>query len=486
MAPPVTVSNVPRKIEWEQPEDDIPSADGTRDFASEQRAQKVSIEPSVTERVMAASVSNIPRKIEWEQPEDDIPPVEETLDGLSSEQISVASVIEQEPIVAASTTAPATPRKIDWVQPDDDIPSMEDVMEVMATEQISEAALLQPTTEDIEPPRSIVAAKKIEWAQPDDDIPSMEDVMEVMATEQIVENALVQPVAADVPAASPITLPTTNEWMQPEHDIPSMEEGLEVLSMEPSAEVPKVQADAKEVAVEGSYNEPASEIINVMPVVRPEPEEITLVSPPRRITIDWEQPKPWETMSKEIEFFPTLLGDVDTNRKTDAQDEPFFSDYYTDGEARTSDHYRSLMIGSGFIALIVLFLFGNDSVWNYLQNGSPADSVAVKTTSTTQTFPQSGQTTTPNDLRLLKSFEKPKLDDLESGQSKPSAVRVSTSSSDETSTASKALDPNKEPQKAASGRSVGKSPVVPSTLVISSDDGKISSKLEPQSKRSSE
>jgi len=46
------------------------------------------------------------------------------------------------------------------------------------------------------------------------------------------------------------------------------------------------------------------------------------------------------------------------------------------------------------------------------------------------------------------------------------------------------LDPNKEPQKAASGRSVGKSPVVPSTLVISSDDGKISSKLEPQSKRS--
>jgi hypothetical protein len=313
----------------------------------------------------------------------------------------------------------------------------------------------------------------------------MEDVIEVLPTGQIAEGALVQPVPEDVPASSPISVPTEIEWVQPEDDVPSMEEALEVLSMEPITEVPTVQAERQESTMAGSSNELAAiERMGAMPVVEPELEEITLVSPPRRIQIDWEQPKPWETMSKEIEFFPTLLGDVDTKRKADAENEPFFSDYYAEAEPRSSDHYRSLMIGSGFIVLIVLFLFGNDSVWNYLQNGSPADSVAVKTTSTTQTFSQSGQTTTPNDQRVLKSFEKPKSDDdIDTGQSKPSAVKVSASSSDDTSPAEKTPAQNK-PQTAPSVKSVGKTPLVPSTLVISSDDGKISSKVEPQNKRS--
>jgi hypothetical protein len=119
-------------------------------------------------------------------------------------------------------------------------------------------------------------------------------------------------VLENVPAASSINVPTKVDWVQPEDDIPSMEEAPEVLSMEPMTEVPTVQAERQESTIAGSYKEPAPENINLMPVVEPEPEEITLVSPPRRIQIDWEQPKPWETLSKDIEFFPTLLGGVDT------------------------------------------------------------------------------------------------------------------------------------------------------------------------------
>ena len=350
----------------------------------------------------------------------------------------------------------------------------------------------------------------------------MEDVMDVLGTEQTAEVASILPVSEDVGAEPPLYVAKKIKWEQPEDDIPSLEEAVEVLAREGSSpEVPLFGPQpAENVSVIGPYSERAADT-NVSPVVvpvrrevqipdevanietrsavqgvsvisdvEPEQEEITVVSPPRRIKIDWEQPKEWETLSKEIEFFPTLLGDVDTKRKADPHNEAFFSNYYDEEESRSSDHYRSLMIGSGFIVLIVLFLFGNDSVWTYLQNGSAADSVAVQSPSSKQSFPQSGQPSPPSDQRLLKSFDKPKLGaDVETSESKASPTRVSASTSEGTvvsSSADKSPEQKKGPQTKAPERSAGKTPVLPSTLVISSDDGKISSKVEPQKRKSTE
>ena len=100
IVPPPAVLSVPRKIEWEQPEDNIPNIEEAKVFASEQRLEEVSIDPTATENVMVAAESKAPRKIEWVQPEDDIPSLDETLDVVSRERISFAPTIEPVPIAA--------------------------------------------------------------------------------------------------------------------------------------------------------------------------------------------------------------------------------------------------------------------------------------------------------------------------------------------------------------------------------------------------
>ena len=343
--------------------------------------------------------------------------------------------------------------------------------------------------------------KNIEWIKQEDDIPSIEEALgEALSQEQIP----VVPMSAlgrNAPTAVPNILKNV-ETIEIEDDISTLEETFEALSREQMSAVTSMPVGAQdsaeaaaiqleEIEVTGPSNEslPAKNPV-VVPVFEPEPEEITLVTPPRRITIDWEQPKPWETLSKEIEFFPTLLGDVDTKRKAEHTSEPFFSDYYDEAEPRSSDHYRSLLIGSGFIVLIVLFLFGNDSVWTYLQGGSAADSVAVQTSPAKQTFSPSGQTIMPSDQRQLKSDEKAKMDDdIDTGVLKSGTIKIGASTSDDTVSApteSKSVEPNKQKPSKNSERNAGKTPLVPSTLVISSDDGKISSKVEPQKRKATE
>ncbi len=232
--------------------------------------------------------------------------------------------------------------------------------------------------------------------------------------------------------------PTKIEWHQPEDDIPSVADASEVLSREQWTEIPAVQE---------------------------EPEEITLVTAPsRRIRIEWDRPTGRQDLSParrfsartsdEIGFFPTILGDVEERKTIDLDPgDSFLSTYYDSSRAGSSVPYRSLAIGGGFIALMVLFIFGDDFVGRYLSKGRSADSVAVKTTSAKEALPRAGQpgAVSPPRKKAPKYFQKPQMedDDSDANRSKPVPPKPKASLS---------------------------------ALVISSGKGKIRSKIEPPKK----
>ena len=196
------VAALPRKIEWEQPDDDIPSIEGVSEPLI---SEPVAVVSTITEQVIkpVASVSSVPRKVECDLPVDDIPSMEDVLQVLSEEPNIESAFVDQVMEEAAAVQLDNSPKKIEWVQPEDDIPSMEDVMGILASEPIVENASIPPVSEDVGSAPPLNVAKKIIWEQPDDDIPSMEDVMGILASEPIVKNAIVPPESEGVAAAPP-------------------------------------------------------------------------------------------------------------------------------------------------------------------------------------------------------------------------------------------------------------------------------------------
>ena len=516
------VAAVPPNLEWEQP-DDIPSMEDAFYALSEERVIEDATRQMATEEIAPAELVSTPRKIEWEQP-DDIPSVEEVDPVLSNElAIEVASIPEAIKEVAPAPAPVTTPRKIEWEQPDD-IPSVEEVDPVLSKDLAIEAASMQGGIEEVAP-AAISTPRKIEWEQPED-IPSMEDALHAFSEPVAVSN-FVEPQIVEAALASPTGVPRKIEWDQPEDDIPSVEEVMEVRAAEtftpltlseldvepepvpdvPPAPIPDVNFVSDIAPVRAEIKVP-DEIINaetvgqsarvelgfqpepvaiqpasVVAAIEQGPEEITLVSPPRRITVEWDQPPSWEPgehISKEIEFFPTLLGEAN-NRRNTGHNETFFSDY-DEEPSPSSDHYRSLMIGSGFITLITLFLFGNDSFRNFFQTETPTDSASVQT-SAKQPLAQPEQRV---DLPPLPTtVGKPgSSDDVYPSQTRSSAMKANSPTADKGSDKSSATTgkPEKQTQPPAPDRNVSKPALVPSTLVISSDSGKISSKVEPQNR----
>ncbi len=233
---------------------------------------------------------------------------------------------------------------------------------------------------------------KIEWEQPDDDIPSVANVREVLAKEQLTEIPIVQ-----MEAEEAVTVPSPAKQ-----------------------ETPAVQAVPQKIAAVPALNKPE------IPVVYPEPEEITLVraTPARRIRIDWDRPaapqrrqhaqRSFSRTPDEVTFFPTILGaSGKPNPTIDPDAGPFLSAYYASPRTRSSVPYRSLAIGGGFIALMALVLFGNDSIRTYVQAWGTGDSLAVKTSSTKESPPQAVPTgaVSPSRKKAIKKFREPMPED---------------------------------------------------------------------------
>jgi serine/threonine protein kinase len=282
--------------------------------------------------------------------------------------------------------------------------------------------------------------------------------------------------------------PTMIDWEQPE-DIPSVAEVMEVMAREqivmPEPQVP-VAAQAEPEAVVAippapkPVPKPAPKAApKPMPVHVEEPEEITIVpARSRPIRIDWEQPVAARTFapraSAEVLFFPTLLGDAGNRTTVDPGNSMFSTYYAAPSQTGFPISARSVMIGGGCLALIALFLFGGDLIGKYALTGNPSDSLAAETISAKETPPNAAQTSTvllPG-KKALKNFAEPRAENDDSA-TKPLSVKEQPPVSGVRSQTS-------------AGQNAGKTaPLVPSKLVISSDNGKINRKIEPE-KRSTD
>lgn len=298
-------------------------------------------------------------------------------------------------------------------------------------------------------------------------------------------------------AVSALIERTKIEWDLPENDIPSVEDVMEALAREQEEpEVRCMHPEAQEIAVvqAGSEPEPTGwqpykpvtpppivieEQIVETSFVEPEPEEITIIKAPRRIKIDWEKPMPsmpafesYEKFSphRSNNFYPTILGGTSKIAAAEAANpqDSIFASYSAPSESRFPASYRSLMIGSGFLVLMAFFLFGNDSVRSFVQMSSLDDSVGAVSTSEQKTLSPPEQKTAAqlSQKTVIKTLVEPVQDRKDDRRIKPVIIKDSTATS-----------PVK-PQPAAVRNST-QTPLVPSTLVITSEKGKVKTRIEP-------
>lgn len=305
----------------------------------------------------------------------------------------------------------------------------------------------------------------------------------------------VAPIGAPAVVAEPENIPTFRtptliEWEQPEDDIPSEADVLEVLSKERLTKLPVVDAMAERKAdvsaIEWEYptvdlpvatvakSQPKEKMTEVS-VLQAEPEEVTAVrTRSKPITIEWETYKAPEgsfrfmpSLPNEFEFYPTILGNA---KKLEVvgldRNDQIFSAYYGQSRRRFPAR-RSLMIGGGFVALMAAFLFGSDLVVDYIGTDGSSDSVAAAE----ETMRDAEKTVivSPRRKKALKTFEKKLPKEVETSVRETKVVRIKKS----------------PPLSRERSRSQNHA-VKPSTLVISSANGKVKSRTESVKKSPSE
>jgi hypothetical protein len=204
---------------------------------------------------------------------------------------------------------------------------------------------------------------------------------------------------------------------------------------------------------------------------------ITIVSAPgQRITIDLDRPEFDRAIYDDFGYFPTILGEEQRAAIDQSRRDLLFSAY--DVEGPLSRHSRSLVAGGGFMALVAIFIVGSDSVRRYLEEPGQDASVASKTSR-----PQASQPTalSPGAAAPVELPQQPSKDTVSSfkassqDEQKPAPIKVSAPAPTEDAQ----TKPPKPAGKPKTTTAVQNSAAMPSTLVISSNNGKVTSTVEP-------
>ncbi|HEX6127247.1 MAG TPA: protein kinase [Pyrinomonadaceae bacterium] len=189
--------------------------------------------------------------------------------------------------------------------------------------------------------------------------------------------------ARELAEESTIDTPVTEVEPKP------IETGLESAVTAPAKIKRKRKARA---AAAGSERVRMAEMLESPPLVPKgtgeDDEDITLVRPRTRINVEWAKPRTIYRPDAfslryrdEVRFVPTLLGTQDTAGPIDSHAQGgMFAAHYTAAAERSAIPYRALTISCGVVALMALFLFGNDSLSKYFQSVSPGDSVTAQAT----------------------------------------------------------------------------------------------------------
>jgi hypothetical protein len=400
-------------------------------------------------------------RIEWEQPEDDIPSVDDVLEVLAKEHTAEIPLVQAKPaempLIAAPVEATVTEAivevpaiitpAVESIRPEPEISPAAATVEVPpvkaapkvrvkrkkirskkqeSTPVVTEAPAAEPVVCEApvvhEDPIEIPAVR-----EPRVPAPPVKVEPEVVAAVPVSE----APVVREVPPAIPVV-------REPRKPAPPVKVEPEVVAAVPAHKPAKVRADdayARIPWVKGVLKDQPKQPARIA-VVRDELEEITVVrarSKPIRIDIDRtavthepRRDKMFET-TDEIKFVPTLLDDVEKRRTIDldAIDDPIFGHYGGPVATHSSIRRRLLAAGGASALLIVAFLFAAD-LGRYAQTEGPDVSVAAKAEQQV-TLPAIEP---PTDVSAAKKIslktvekEQPVAEKVEEKESKPAATK---------------------------------------------------------------
>ena len=261
------------------------------------------------------------------------------------------------------------------------------------------------------------------------------------------------------------------KWEQPEDDIPSLEEVREVQlrdqMTDPAGVQPVVEYSQQDFLYEDDFS----------------PTEVS-----SHVEDDLLPEIPSLPAKAEVKSFPTIIRKVEKRKPLDLYPaNSIFDNYSEQSTVGSPVNFRSVVIGGGLIALIVSLLFGSQ-VLRFDEFLSTGSETAAKTTPAKQPLArvEPARTAPPAKQMPLKNFERPlpAEDDVEEAELKPLPIneRLTVTREGPRTPAEKADASDRTPKTAAVNRNTGKTPSLRSTLVISSDNGKVKSKVEPEKK----
>ncbi|MEO8041919.1 MAG: protein kinase, partial [Acidobacteriota bacterium] len=350
--------------------------------ANREISDRASIAPSIVE-TRSGDNTKARRKAERETPEDSVPSEAAPREILERE----GKFATQERTVSRKQEAIETPK----VEAAAEIPTVENPPRVMVVET---PVAIEPSLPYDAP---VAAERPATIETPITDKPALENEAHV-TTDQPVADLITRtseaPVQIKAPAAkmpSPPVRVTSKEKV-------------------PVVSNPKLSNDRRPVKKSGlGFKVDLAQL-----------EEITLVRPPgNRLQIHLDDTATKRVLSaprkfkprvpEETGFFPTLLGDV---RKSEAvepdQKGTMFSDHYpVAARPTTTTRNRYLLLGGGFVALLALMLFGNDSATKLFQTSSSADSVTINTLRSTETSPEARPLEQSRPIALKNSEKAP-------------------------------------------------------------------------------
>jgi hypothetical protein len=230
------------------------------------------------------------------------------------------------------------------------------------------------------------------------------------------------------------------EWQQPDDDIPSVEDVLEELAKENAA--------------------PVFEVASTCTAEPRKPEKKT--------------PRPREDRSSastdNIQFLPSVMRRSGENGSLDLYPNYSILSGYGAAQTRFSFDYQTLLLGAGLIAIVLLFLVGNTMFRQYGQSQAPATPPSIESVFSQPEQPQLAQPTTGK--KPPKAFQKQKADD-----SAGDSAAASPSGADSRPT-SNSLAQNENVRNASQARNASKPASVSSTLVISTENGRVKSTVQ--------
>ena len=447
---------------------------------------EVTVVPAEPEKIAVRPAPAAMAKIEWEQPEDDIPSAEEVLE-----------IQRQEQRVEPNGAQPADPsdsQDENFLPEEVRLPGQNRWADVIAAATRSPyiepaAAMRKPEAVHKESIRAITAG--VENGQ-------LTIKVEGESTDAAFRHEPFSALSGEGKPVPGIDRESSGEDLTGLPDLPiagpMIDRRIEVQKAAPAQKVDPLPREKSENKTLPTATRP--EIVPVL--VQAQPKKLTVV-PMRSKQMETETKRqatsvPGERIlsstSDAVGFYPTILGHTD-KRKTIDRDRKgsIFSDRYGPSGGRYYADFRAAIISGGvLVGLIVFIAVGAVFLGDDVRSASRTKPVVATSNPAPRPRPQTGQATAVSPVQPeapeIPDAPLPEIDGADVNRVKPLAVRlrapISRVSSQTSAAKPDAQDPQNEMPKAAAGsRMIEKMAPVSSTLVISYDNGKSRSKTGP-------